>query len=168
MMRLKRLLRRKFRPNVAAQTPNQPPAQEDESHHDPPPYSASSATQTDQNGGGAPQAIASTPQETAMSGLLDPNLNFTAAQMEQQWRAKDKAFARAVVQFVAERFDGNLRGWAGFKYTYINDVLSRIAIILKSILICSKRIRLERNVRGTIFLGTTPGVIVQDSNKWVP
>lgn len=129
MMRFKRLLRRKSKQNVPAQTPatNQPPAQEDDSQLDPPPYSASSASQTDHNGGGAPQAIVSTPQETAAAGLLDPNLNFTAAQMEQQWRAKDKAFARAVVQFVAERFDGNLRGWAGYKYTYINDVLSQIS-----------------------------------------
>jgi hypothetical protein len=131
MMRLKRLLRRKLEPNAPAQTSttNQPPAQEDDSQHDPPPYSASSATQTDPNGGGAPQAIVATPQETAMAGLLDPNLNFTAAQMEQQWRARDKVFARAIVQFVAERFDGNLRGWAGYRYTYINDVLSLIALI---------------------------------------
>ena len=131
MMRLKRLFRRKLEPNVPAQTStaNQPPAQEDDSQHDPPPYSASSATQTDPNGGAAPQAIVSTPQETAMAGFLDPNLNFTAAQMEQQWRARDKVFARAIVQFVAERFDGNLRGWAGYRYTYINDVLSLIALI---------------------------------------
>jgi len=53
--------------------------------------------------------------------LLDPSLNFTAAQMEQQWRAKDRMFARAVVQFIAERFDGNLKSWAGHKYTYINE-----------------------------------------------
>ena len=55
-------------------------------------------------------------------GLLDPNLNFTAAQMEQQWKRKDVVFARAVVQFIAERFDGNLKGWAGYKYTYICEV----------------------------------------------
>jgi len=55
-------------------------------------------------------------------GLLDPNLNFTAAQMEQQWKQKDIIFARAVVQFIAERFDGNLKGWAGYKYTYICEV----------------------------------------------
>jgi hypothetical protein len=55
-------------------------------------------------------------------GLLDPNLNFTAAQMEHQWKQKDIIFARAVVQFIAERFDGNLKGWAGYKYTYICEV----------------------------------------------
>jgi len=55
-------------------------------------------------------------------GLLDPHLNFTAAQMEQQWKQKDIIFARAVVQFIAERFDGNLKGWAGYKYTYICEV----------------------------------------------
>ncbi len=134
MMRLKRLFRRKVEPKVPARIPTnssttQAPSPEEDSQHDPPPYSASSATQTDHNGGGAPQAIVSTPQESAMAGLLDPNLNFTATQMEQQWQVKDKVFARSIVQFVAERFDGNLRGWAGYKYTYINDVLTRIVII---------------------------------------
>jgi hypothetical protein len=125
MIALKRILRRTANqrtvPNPAPTTTSttQAPAPEENTQLDPPPYSASSTNQPDQNG--TPQAA--TPQEIAVSqSLLDPALNFTAAQMEQQWRAKDKIFARAVVQFVAERFDGNLRGWAGYKYTYICEV----------------------------------------------
>jgi hypothetical protein len=123
MFRLKRLFRPKPEANVLTRNPTSPstaqaPVPEEDSPHEPPPYSATSTTQTDQNI--APQAVQS--QELPVAGLLDPTLNFTAAQMEQQWRIKDKIFARAIVHFIAERFDGNLRSWAGYKYTYINDV----------------------------------------------
>lgn len=123
MTSFKRLFR--SRKNVASPTPSasssvQAPAPEDDAQHDPPPYTASSTTQPD---GNIPLEVALS-QDTQPQGLLDPNLNFTAAQMEQQWRAKDKLFARAIVQFVAERFDGNLKGWAGYRYTYVNEVCS--------------------------------------------
>ena len=113
--------RKAERQAASSSAPTQAPLPEDDSQLDPPPYSGSSTTQGDQNV--APQATATT-QETSPQGLLDPTLNFTAAQMEQQWQVKDIIFARAVVQFIAERFDGNLRSWAGYKYTYINDVQS--------------------------------------------
>jgi hypothetical protein len=86
----------------------QAPPHEESAERQPPPYSPSSASQPEAN--------------VRVSGLLDPTLNFTAAQMEQQWRAKDRRFASAVVQFVAERCNGKLRGWAGYKYTYICEV----------------------------------------------
>ena len=117
MLDLKRLLRRKTRlpPESTTSPPNAPIAQAptaDEPLRDPPPYSTSSNGQT-RNG-------------VAPLELLDPTLNFTAAQMEQQWMIKDKIFARAIVQFIAERFDGRERGWGGFKYTYICDVDPRL------------------------------------------
>jgi hypothetical protein len=113
------------RKNVASPTPTtsstvQAPVPEDDSQHDPPPYTASSPTQPDQNS----PIDTVLPRDNLPQGLLDPNLNFTAAQMEQQWRAKDKIFARVIIQFVAERFDGNLKGWAGYRYNYINEVCS--------------------------------------------
>jgi hypothetical protein len=46
--------------------------------------------------------------------------------MEEQWLIKDRAFARAIVQFIAERFDGREKGWGGYKYTYICDVSSPV------------------------------------------
>lgn len=126
MFRFKRLFGQKSQSKVLTRnstnsSTTQAPVPEDDSQHEPPPYSASSTTQPDQNT--APQAT--TTQEQPLVGLLDPSLNFTAAQMEQQWRVKDKIFARAIVHFIAERFDGNLRSWAGYKYTYINNVSSR-------------------------------------------
>src|ERR1700731_1419011 len=119
MLDIKRLLRRKTTTSSAsttAPTSTPPgtatdqtvPPPDDTQHHDPPPYSPSLSGRP-QNG---------IPQQE----LLDPTLNFTAAQMEQQWLIKDKAFARAIVQFIAERFDGREKGWGGYKYTYICDV----------------------------------------------
>src|SRR5271170_5955379 len=119
MLDIKRLLRRKTTtsststptptpaPTSTASDPSVPPT-EDNQQRDPPPYSPSSGSQP-QNG---------IPQQE----LLDPTLNFTAAHMEEQWAIKDRAFARAVVQFIAERFDGREKGWGGYKYTYICDV----------------------------------------------
>src|SRR5271169_3528989 len=109
LIRLSYFLRLKHAKKASTQTassstPIQPPLPDDESQLDPPPYSGSSTAQADQNM--TPQA-SSTAQETPQ-GLLDPTLNFTATQMEQQWRVKDIIFARAVVHFIAERFDGNL------------------------------------------------------------
>jgi hypothetical protein len=141
MTALMRLLRRrKTVTTVSTQSAEtspstQAPEADANAEHDPPPYySASSASQPDQSVTpdtstqvvvpvAVPQEIVQPVQQT----LLDPTLNFTAAHMEQQWRAKDKAFARAVVQFIAERFDGNLKSWAGHRYTYINEVQSSIA-----------------------------------------
>src|SRR5204863_8610692 len=97
---------------ASSSSPTQAPLPEDDIQLDPPPYSGSSTTQADQN---VAARTAATTQETSPQGLLDPSLNFTAAQMEQQWQVKDIIFARAVVQFIAERFDGNLRSWAGYK-----------------------------------------------------
>ena len=119
MLDLKRLLRRKKTLSSGANTTltsttppatsiSQAPSAEATYQRDPPPYSASGNAQG-QNGSTEPQ-------------LLDPTLNFTAAQIEQQWRTKDIVFARAIVQFIAERFDGRERGWGGYKYTYICDV----------------------------------------------
>jgi len=120
MLDIKRFLRRKPTSSSASTTttssspastptidPPLPPP-EDNQQRDPPPYSPSSS--------GRPQ------NGVAQQELLDPTLNFTAAQMEQQWLIKDRAFARAVVQFIAERFDGREKGWGGYKYTYICDV----------------------------------------------
>src|SRR5271156_3095237 len=103
MLNIKRLLRRKTTTSSASSTTPTPapantatdaavPPPEDNQPRDPPPYSPSSGSQP-QNG---------IPQQE----LLDPTLNFTAAQMEEQWSIKDRAFARVVVQFIAERFDG--------------------------------------------------------------
>src|SRR5271170_7202583 len=95
MLDLKRLLRRKTRsssesttnatPAPASTAIIQAPPPDDTQQRDPPPYYASSSGQS-QNG-------------VAQPDLLDPTLNFTAAQMEQQWLMKDKIFARAIVQF---------------------------------------------------------------------
>jgi hypothetical protein len=108
------LRRRKKKPATPTPTPappsatHAPPPEDTADRTQPPPYSASSASH---------------PEPTVRTqSLLDPTLNFTAAQMEQQWRAKDKRFASAVVQFVAERTDGKLKGWAGYKYTHICEV----------------------------------------------
>lgn len=131
MPALSRLLRRRktlpqtpersVESETSTPTTQQAPIPEDTAEHDPPPYSASSNARGEQ---GAPSQDAS--QESVSISptveLLDPNLNFTAALMDQQWREKDRLFARAVVQFIAERFDGNLKGWAGYKYTYICEV----------------------------------------------
>jgi hypothetical protein len=116
-MGFKRLFRRNTQPtnSTSTATPPTAPTPEDDAQVDPPPYSA---PQPDRN-----EPLQGTiPQEHVSQGFLDPNLNFTATQMEQQWRAKDKIFARAMVQFIAERFDGNLRGWGGYRYTYICEV----------------------------------------------
>ena len=107
------------------------PVRDENAHLDPPPYSASANNQPDENG--APQMVV--PQDTGSRELLDPNLNFSATQMEQQWRAKDKIFARAIVQFIAERFDGNLKSWAGYKYTYIREV-RQVCVFLSSMRTC--------------------------------
>ena len=125
MLDIKRLLRRKTTTSSAsttAPTPTPPgtstdqtvPPPDDNQHHDPPPYSPSSS--------GRPQ------NRIPQQELLDPTLNFTAAQMEQQWVIKDKAFARAIVQFIAERFDGREKGWGGYKYTYICDVSAPLVV----------------------------------------
>jgi hypothetical protein len=109
-------------------TPTQPVAEELTQHEPPPYYSSSSSTPpTTTQPDTSPESNAQQNGRVVVSyditqGLLDPNLNFTAAQMEQQWKRKDVIFARAVVQFIAERFDGNLKGWAGYKYTYICEV----------------------------------------------
>src|SRR2546423_10276612 len=118
-------------PVPVSPTPTQPLAEEP-TQHSPPPYSASTSDRptTDTPSAGSTQENGpseSVPPRTVVTydithGLLDPHLNFTAAQMEQQWKQKDIIFARAVVQFIAERFDGNLKGWAGYKYTYICEV----------------------------------------------
>jgi hypothetical protein len=115
MMGFKAMLRRKrtkspVTPVEASQpTANPAPAAEEEVQNDPPPYSPP-PTATNSDGTGGP------------SGVLDPGLTLTASAMEQRWVEKDRLFARVVVQFIAERFDGNLRGWAGYKYTYISNV----------------------------------------------
>ena len=127
MIGIKRLLARRKNqtdvptPTATSSSTTQAPIPDENANLDPPPYS--SATQPDQNV--APHAMIYQ-EPTLPQGLLDPNLNFTAAQMEQQWRAKDRIFARAIVHFIAERFDGNLKGWAGYKYTYICEVSSQI------------------------------------------
>ena len=104
----------------AAGQATQAPDAEESTDRDPPPYSASSGLR---NGRSASQESG---QETILisptTEFLDPSLGFTASLMEQQWREKDRIFARAVVQFIAERFDGNLKGWAGYKYTHISEV----------------------------------------------
>lgn len=130
LMRL--LRRRKTAPTVPtvptqstetpATTTTQAPEEDDDAQHDPPPYTGPAPAQPDHSVTPETPTQAVVSQETAPQMLLDPSLNFTAAQMEQQWRAKDRIFARAVVQFIAERFDGNLKSWAGHKYTYINEV----------------------------------------------
>lgn len=117
---MKVLFRRKRTKNTvtpATRPPPQPtaptpPAVEVQEQNDPPPYSAPPSSSSD----------AIVPPEMAHPGVLDPSLRFTAAHMEQLWLEKDRLFARIVVQFIAERFDGNLKGWAGYKYTYINPV----------------------------------------------
>jgi len=155
MLDLKRLLRRKTR--LASESTRSPPAIAsvaqapiaDETQRDPPPYYTASNGQA-QNG-------------VAPLELLDPTLNFTAAQMEQQWMMKDKIFARAIVQFIAERFDGRERGWGGYKYTYICDVDPRLMGACE--LTCRARIRPGRRVHGTIFSGTMHGHIEDGLNK---
>lgn len=122
MTGLKHLFRKKRRSHLPTRSTStcsttHAPSPEDQAY-DPPPYYATNP-QPAENGDARPL-----PRETLSQGLLDPNLNFTAAHMEAQWRAKDKIFAKAVVQFIAERFDGNLKGWAGYKYTYINEVIT--------------------------------------------
>ena len=119
MLDIKRLLRRKTATSSASPTAPTPippgtstdqtvPPPDDNQQSDPPPYSPSSSGRRQNR----------IPQQE----LLDPTLNFTAAQMEEQWLIKDRAFARAIVQFIAERFDGREKGWGGYKYTYICDV----------------------------------------------
>jgi len=100
-------------PQATAEARNE----EEGGQNDPPPYSPPPTSPTDD---------AIVPSQSTQRGLLDPSLPLTAAEMEQRWLEKDRLFARAVVQFIAERFDGNLRGWAGYKYTYINTVLIRL------------------------------------------
>jgi hypothetical protein len=85
------------------------PEVEEDVQNDPPPYSPP-PTAPNSEGTGSPV------------GVLDPSLMLTASAMEQRWVERDRLFARVVVQFIAERFDGNLRGWAGYKYTYISNV----------------------------------------------
>jgi len=99
------------------QTTPEAPSEEEGGQNDPPPYSPPPTSPTDD-----PIVL----PQSVQRGLLDPSLPLTAAQMEQRWLEKDRLFARVVVQFIAERFDGNLRGWAGYKYTYINTVLIRL------------------------------------------
>jgi hypothetical protein len=171
------LRRRKTAPTVSTQSSEttvatQAPEADANAELDPPPYSASSPSQPDQSVTpdtstqvAVPVAV---PQETvqhAQPTLLDPNLNFTAAHMEQQWRAKDKAFARAVVQFIAERFDGNLKSWAGHKYTYINEVQSFLASSSRTNCTIRMRILLGKRVHGMISLDIMPGHIEEDSDK---
>jgi hypothetical protein len=132
-------------PSPAAPPPTHAPPPEDTADRQPPPYSPSSASQPEPN--------------VRVSGLLDPNLNFTAAQMQQQWRAKDKRFASAVVQFVAERFDGKLKGWAGYKYTYICEVSTYLnSSDMRT------RIPQGRKVHGTIVSGLMHGDIADGIN----
>jgi len=114
-------------PSSEPSTPASQPAVaiEEPSQNEPPPYTASTtAIQTTTPATQQPDTDTArgVVSHEITQGLLDPNLNFTAAQMEYQWRQKDIIFARAVVQFIAERFDGNLKGWAGYKYTYICEV----------------------------------------------
>jgi hypothetical protein len=90
---------------------------DEDAAHDPPPYSP-------------PPTATTGPAEGGQSGVLDPSLRLTASQVEQRWQEKDRLFARVVVQFIAERFDGNLRGWAGYKYTYINAVRPLVLVLL--------------------------------------
>ena len=115
-MGLKVLFRRKRTKTAAAPTSREhpaanpaPAAAEEEVQNDPPPYSP-------------PPTAANSDAMGCPAGVLDPSLTLTASAMEQRWVEKDRLFARVVVQFIAERFDGNLRGWAGYKYTYINNV----------------------------------------------
>jgi hypothetical protein len=126
----------------------------------PPPYTSTSTP----HGHSTVIAPTITPRETPSQDLLDPTLNFTAAQMEQQWRAKDKIFARAVVQFIAERFDGNLKGWGGYKYTYISEVHLKSFSLGLLMRIRTKILR-TRKVDGTIFWGIMLGHIVEDLDK---
>jgi len=143
---------------------NQAPSPEDQVQYDPPPYYASTG-QGDQN----PAAQTVVPQETISQGLLDPNLNFMAAQMEAQWRAKDKLFAKAIVQFIAERFDGNLKGWAGYKYTYICEVRFQNFLLVKQWLTGARmKIPSGRSLSGMIYWGTTRTPIGVGSDRSVP
>jgi hypothetical protein len=106
--------RKRTKTAVTAESREQPaanpaPEVEEEVQNDPPPYSPP-PTAPNSEGTGSP------------AGVLDPSLMLTASAMEQRWVERDRLFARVVVQFIAERFDGNLRGWAGYKYTYISNV----------------------------------------------
>jgi hypothetical protein len=116
MMGFRRMLFRRKRTKTAV-TPaarespatNPAPEVEEEVQNDPPPYSPPPTAPNSEATGGP-------------AGVLDPSLTLTASAMEQRWVERDRLFARVVVQFIAERFDGNLRGWAGYKYTYISNV----------------------------------------------
>ena len=102
-------------PQHAAQAPS--PVDRTESN-DPPPYYPAPSPPV-RRGTSEEEPVATSP----VFEYLDPTLNLTAVLMEQQWREKDHIFARAVVQFIADRFDGRLKGWAGYTYTYICEVL---------------------------------------------
>ena len=101
----------------------QEPAPEESMESDPPPYSAPPSARHDHTTSqdSSQESMGGAPTTTDLR-LLDPNLQLSAALMEQQWLERDRIFARAVVQFIAERFDGNLKGWAGYKYTHISEV----------------------------------------------
>jgi len=55
--------------------------------------------------------------------LLDPDFSLSGATIEEQLEIRDRTFAKAIVQFVGERLDGNLTGEAGYKYTYSSMVI---------------------------------------------
>lgn len=129
------------------------PEVEEEVQNDPPPYSP---PPTAPNGEATGSPV----------GVLDPSLMLTASAMEQRWVERDRLFARVVVQFIAERFDGNLRGWAGYKYTYISNVRPLapysllpfcfplfflfFLLVVGGLLMGRKRIRRGRKVYGMI------------------
>jgi len=61
--------------------------------------------------------------EVPSTTLLDPNFTLSGPTIEEQLGIRNRTFARAIVQFVGERLDGNLTGKDGYRYTYSRQVI---------------------------------------------
>jgi hypothetical protein len=144
-------------PSMDASPSDASPEDTTERDH-PPPYSAPPRTDSNPPGPDEQYVLPGTG-----ASYLDPTLNFTAAQMERHWIEKDVIFARAVVQFIAERFDGSLKSWAGYKYTYICEVPLGEGVMLSG----RRRTPRGRRVTGMIWWGTMHGAIAVDFDKSV-